>query len=53
MKCKRQPDERYLSLLDHGEEPEFVALDDVEEFIRNFGNELEEVRWRHEIDAPG
>lgn len=91
---KRQPDERYLSLLDHEEEPEFVAqqeilrlrpyqvqvieidraayesgqakerdcrfnevlyltsLDEVEEFIRKFGNELENVRWRHEIDAP-
>ena len=81
--------------LDHGEEPEFIAqqemlrarpyqvqvieidraayesgqakerdcrfnevlyltsLDEVEEFIRNFGNELEEVKWRHEIEAPG
>ena len=92
--CKRLPDERYLSLLEPGEEPEFVAkqellrakpyqvrvveidktayesgqakerdcrfnevlyltsLDEVEEFIRKFGNELEEVRWRHEIEAP-
>lgn len=92
--CKRQPDERYLSLLEPGEEPEFVAkqellrarpyqvrvieidkaayesgqakerdcrfnevlyltsLDEVEEFIRKFGNELENVGWRHEIEAP-
>ena len=30
-----------------------TSLDEVEEFIRNFGNELEEVKWRHEIEAPG
>ena len=29
-----------------------TSLDEVEAFIRKFGNELDEVRWRHGIEAP-
>ena len=91
---KVKPEDRYLSLLEPGEEPEFVArqellrkrpyqvqlvevgkaahesgharerdcvfndvlymgsLDEVEEFLHKFGNALEDIKWRHEIDAP-
>ena len=92
---KREPDDRYLSLLRPGEEPEFVAeqelfrarpyqvivqeldravfdsdryeteedfrinevryfpsLDEVEEFVQQYGHTLKDIEWRTEIDAP-
>lgn len=92
---KRVPDDRYLSLLNPGEEPEYVRkqelfrnhpyqvrvvelnrddfdndryetekdfnlnrvhyfsnLDEVEEFVQQFGHTLTEIKWRVEISAP-
>lgn len=93
--AKRKPHERLLSLLVPGEEPKFVAkqelirrqpyqvliqelkreahesdryetdedlrinechyfasLDEVEEFVRNYGQTLENIKWRIDLNAP-
>jgi hypothetical protein len=93
--AKRKPHERFLSLLVPGEEPKFVAkqelirrqpyqvliqelkreahesdryetdedlrinechyfatLDEVEEFVRNYGQTLENIKWRIDLNAP-
>ena len=92
---KERPDDRYLSFLAPGEEPEYMAkqemirqkpyqvlvqelrktvdeseryetnedyrmnechrfanLDEVEEFVQGYGELLENIKWRVEIDAP-
>jgi len=92
---KRKPNERVLSMLGPGEEPEYVTkqelfrerpyqvlrleyrrdvpididdeidddellrevhyfrtLDEVQEYVGDFGHALEDIKWRHDINPP-